>query len=99
MTLDPESFRWAYYYAELARNLGQTDAAIERLQHARSLKPGYRALDLHLASAWLKATGVIRHLNLADPRQAFLTPPDQVSFADLRVIEVEVYPQLRSIDG
>ena len=53
MTLDPESFRWAYYYAELARNLGQSKAAIERLQHARSLNPDYRALDLHLASAWL----------------------------------------------
>lgn len=53
MALDPQSFRWAYYYAELARNLGQTDAAITRLQHAGSLKPGYPTLDLHLASAWL----------------------------------------------
>ena len=53
MELDPESFRWAYYYAELARNLGQTEAAIERLQHARTLNPGYKALDLHLANAWL----------------------------------------------
>jgi tetratricopeptide (TPR) repeat protein len=53
MTLDPGNFRWAYYYAELARNLGQTEAAVERLQHARSLNPDYRALDLHLANAWL----------------------------------------------
>ena len=53
MALDRQSFRWAYYYAELARNLGQTDAAITRLQHARSLNPDYPTLDLHLANAWL----------------------------------------------
>lgn len=53
MALDPESFRWAYYHATLAQNLGQTDVAIMRYEHARTLNPGYKALDLHLANAWL----------------------------------------------
>ncbi len=53
MALDPQNFRWAYYHATLAQNLGQTDVAITRFQHARSLNPGYKALDLHLANAWL----------------------------------------------
>jgi len=53
MALDPENFRWAYYYATLAQNLGQTDVAITRYEHARTLNPGYKALDLHLANAWL----------------------------------------------
>ena len=51
--LDPDNFRWAYYSGYLAAQNGRTQLAITRLEKARTLKPGYQALTLRLADAWL----------------------------------------------
>ena len=54
MALDPGEFRWAYYHAWLAASQGQTETGIQRYQQASRLKPGYLALDVRLANAWLE---------------------------------------------
>jgi len=51
--LSPEEFRWAYYSAYLAAHTGRTQLALERFENARSLKPGYHAITLRMADAWL----------------------------------------------
>jgi tetratricopeptide (TPR) repeat protein len=50
--LEPENFRWAYYAAWLADQTGQTELALTRYEHARSLKSDYPALTLRMADAW-----------------------------------------------
>jgi tetratricopeptide (TPR) repeat protein len=50
--LEPENFRWAYYAAWLADQTGQTELALTRYQHARSLKSDYPALTLRMADVW-----------------------------------------------
>ena len=50
--LEPENFRWAYYAAWLADQTGQTELALTRYEHARSLNPDYPALTLRMADAW-----------------------------------------------
>jgi tetratricopeptide (TPR) repeat protein len=57
--LEPENFRWAYYAAWLADQTGQTELALTRYQHARSLNSDYPALTLRMADAWfdLNETG------------------------------------------
>ena len=44
MQLAPDDFRWAYYAAYLAAEEGRTRLALQRFEHARTLKPGYKAL-------------------------------------------------------
>jgi len=57
--LEPENFRWAYYAAWLADQTGQTELALTRYQHARSLKSDYPPLTLRMADVWadLNETG------------------------------------------
>ena len=50
--LEPENFHWAYYAAWLADQTGQTELALTRYEHARSLKPDYPPLTLRMADAW-----------------------------------------------
>jgi len=50
--LEPENFRWAYYAAWLADQTGQTELALTRYQHARSLKSDYPPLTLRMADVW-----------------------------------------------
>jgi tetratricopeptide (TPR) repeat protein len=50
--LEPENFRWAYYAAWLAYQTGQTELALTRYEHARSLKTDYPPLTLRMADAW-----------------------------------------------
>ena len=63
--LDPDNFRWAYYSAVLAARTGRTQLALARFENARSLRPGYLALTVRLADAWLD-------LNEQDKAQAAL---------------------------
>jgi tetratricopeptide (TPR) repeat protein len=51
--LDPDNFRWAYYSAYLAADTGRIELALERYEQARRLKPGYQALRVRMADAWL----------------------------------------------
>lgn len=51
--LSPEEFRWAYYSAYLAAHTGRTQLALERFETARRLRPGYHAITLRMADAWL----------------------------------------------
>lgn len=51
--LDPDNFRWAYYSAVLAARTGRTQLALARFENARRLRPGYRALTVRMADAWL----------------------------------------------
>jgi len=53
MQLAPDEFRWAYYWAYLAEADGRTRQALERYGHARTLKPGYKALTLRLGNVLL----------------------------------------------
>jgi tetratricopeptide (TPR) repeat protein len=53
MRLEPENFRWAYYAAWLAARTGQTELALARYEHARTLKPDYYPLTLRMADTWL----------------------------------------------
>ena len=53
LQLAPDEFRWAYYGAYLADTDGRTRQALERYQHARTLKPGYKALTLRLGNVLL----------------------------------------------
>jgi tetratricopeptide (TPR) repeat protein len=52
MRLEPENFRWAYYAAWLADQTGQTELALTRYEHARSLKSDYPPLTLRMADVW-----------------------------------------------
>ena len=66
--LEPENFRWAYYSAWLADQTGQTELALTRYEHARSLKPDYPPLTLRMADVWAdlnetdKAEAAYRHV-------------------------------------
>ena len=51
-----------------------------------------------LARSGLTSAGIVSHLNLTDPGQAFVAPADQVAFADLRVIEIQIDAQLRAVN-
>jgi tetratricopeptide (TPR) repeat protein len=51
--LAPDEFRWAYYLAYLADTSGRTRLALERYEHARTLKPGYKALTVRLGNVLL----------------------------------------------
>ena len=44
MQLAPDEFRWAYYAAYLADTDGRTRQALELYEHARRLRPGYKAV-------------------------------------------------------
>jgi len=52
--LDPESFRWAYLLAWVTLQSGRNELALQRLETARQLDPGYHALTLRMADAWLE---------------------------------------------
>jgi len=66
--LEPENFRWAYYSAWLADQTGQTELALTRYEHARSLKADYPPLTLRMADVWAdlnetdKAEAAYRHV-------------------------------------
>lgn len=51
--LDPDNFRWAYYSAYLAADTGRIELALARYEQARTLNPGYQALRVRMADAWL----------------------------------------------
>jgi tetratricopeptide (TPR) repeat protein len=53
MQLAPDHFRWAYYAAYLADRNGRTPQALDRYQHARTLKPDYKALTVRLGNVLL----------------------------------------------
>jgi tetratricopeptide (TPR) repeat protein len=53
MQLAPGKFHWAYYAAYLADKDGRTREALERYEHARKLKPGYKALTVRLGNVLL----------------------------------------------
>ena len=53
MQLSPEEFRWAYYAAYLADTDGRTPQALELYEHARTLKPGYKALMVRTGNVLL----------------------------------------------
>jgi len=61
--LAPDEFRWAYYAAWLADTNGRTRLALERYEHARTLKPGYKALTVRMGT-------VLLDLNELDRAQA-----------------------------
>ncbi|MGB7931790.1 MAG: tetratricopeptide repeat protein [Gammaproteobacteria bacterium] len=61
--LEPENFRWAYYAAWLADQTGQTELALKRYEHARSLKSDYPPLTLRMAD-------VLADLNETDKAEA-----------------------------
>ena len=50
-----------------------------------------------LSSTGLAAAGDVGHLDLADERRCPAQQLDQVSFANLRVIDVEHHPQSRPV--
>jgi len=51
--LAPDEFRWAYYLAYLAESSGRTRLALERYQHASTLRPDYKALTVRLGNVLL----------------------------------------------
>ena len=53
MQLAPDEFRWAYYWAYLAEADGRTRQALDRYGHARTLRPGYKALTLRMGNVLL----------------------------------------------
>ncbi len=63
MQLAPDNFRWAYYAAHIADDEGRTRQALERYRHARTLRPGYKALMVRLGN-------VLLDLNELDQAQA-----------------------------
>lgn len=52
-----------------------------------------------LAYAGFAAAGVVGDLHFADPRQAGHAPADQIAFADLGVVEVQIDRQLWPVNG
>lgn len=48
-----DEFRWAYYLAYLADTSGRTRLALQRYQHAGTLRPGYKALVVRLGNVLL----------------------------------------------
>ncbi len=53
IALDPENFRWAYLSAYHAASTGHMPLAVQRYRQARTLDPGYKALVVRLADAFL----------------------------------------------
>lgn len=51
--LQPSAFRWPYYAGYLAMLAGRPEQAIEDLQRARGLDPGYAPLNLRLGKVML----------------------------------------------
>jgi tetratricopeptide (TPR) repeat protein len=52
-TLEPDAFRWPYYGGYLAMMTGNNDRALELLEAARALDPGYPTLYLRLGKVHL----------------------------------------------
>jgi tetratricopeptide (TPR) repeat protein len=63
--LRPQEFRWPYYAGYLAMMAGNTDRALEYLQAAQRLDPGYPTLYLRLGKVRLDRS------ELAEARDAF----------------------------
>jgi tetratricopeptide (TPR) repeat protein len=53
MQLAPDEFRWVYYAAWLADTDGRTRQALEHYEHARRLKPGYKAVMVRMGNVLL----------------------------------------------
>ena len=53
MQLAPDEFRWAYYAAYLADTDGRTRQALELYEHARRLRPGYKAVMVRTGNVLL----------------------------------------------
>lgn len=53
MQLAPDEFRWVYYAAWLADTDGRTRQALEHYEHARKLKPGYKAVMIRMGNILL----------------------------------------------
>jgi len=51
--LAPDNFRWVYLLAWVAQQSGRNELALQRFEAARKLDPGYYAITLHMADAWL----------------------------------------------
>lgn len=51
--LAADEFRWAYYLAYLADTSGRTRLALQRYEHAGTLRPGYKALTVRLGNVLL----------------------------------------------
>ncbi|MGB5425882.1 MAG: tetratricopeptide repeat protein [Gammaproteobacteria bacterium] len=51
--LAADEFRWAYYLAYLAERDGRTRLALQRYEHAGTLRPDYKALTVHLGNVLL----------------------------------------------
>jgi len=53
MQLAPDEFRWVYYAAWLADTDGRTRQALQHYEHARTLKPGYKAVMVRMGNILL----------------------------------------------
>jgi tetratricopeptide (TPR) repeat protein len=67
MQLAPEEFRWVYYAAWLADTDGRTRQALAHYEHARRLKPGYKAVMVRMGN-------VLLDLNEQERAQAAFEP-------------------------
>jgi len=67
MQLAPDEFRWVYYAAYLADTDGRTRQALEHYEHARRLKPGYKAVMVRMGN-------VLLDLNELERAQAAFEP-------------------------
>lgn len=63
--LQPREFRWPYYAGYLAMMVGNTARAVDYLQAAQAIDPGYPPLYLRLGKVWLDRS------ELAKARAAF----------------------------
>jgi hypothetical protein len=64
------------------------------------VEPGKSCGDgrvVDLAGARLLSAGHVGDLNLADERHGALDELNEITLADLRVIEVQVHPQVRAV--
>ncbi len=54
-TLDPRSFRWAYYHADVLQKMGRPNGSITALQDSIQLDPAYPAAQARLAGLLISA--------------------------------------------
>src|SRR4029453_17137984 len=66
---------------------------------AEPVEAGGDGRVVNLAGSWFAAARDIGHFDLPDPGQRAFPELDEVSFADLGVVEVQVHPQVGAVDG